>query len=492
MSPKQDGGVLPILPVQIATARWVLRGYVVIASLGLVLHIGINLALGHSLNSFYIAMMAIIAAAGALSLYLLRRSLASAMRLNTWTGTLCVWSMVMQYLNIYPDENLVAIILMLHANIFALSLILGFRATLEYATLASVLLLIMGLAHPARMGEVIALSFVAFGVMLPSKLVERLIKESTAEIVRANIQLSQEVMARRQAEERLKRYSDYLEDAINARTAELALTNQSLREEIAERQQVEATLRQQTAELQARNEDLDAFAHTVAHDLKNPLGPILGVAQVMENDFSHLPKQEVCHGMHIIARNSARMNNIIDALLLLADVRQMKAADIQPLDMASITAEALGRVADAIKQSQAEVVTPDNLTWPVVWGHPTWIEEVWVNYLTNALKYGGTPPHVELGFSHPGFYVRDSQCALANPKPAVKFWVRDSGPGIPLERQASLFTPFTRLHQAHIKGHGLGLSVVRRIVEKLDGQVGVESQPGQGSLFFFSLPLAGG
>jgi len=66
--------------------------------------------------------------------------------------------------------------------------------------------------------------------------------------------------------------------------------------------------------------------------------------------------------------------------------------------------------------------------------------------------------------------------------------VRDSGPGIPPEAQARLFTPFTRLDQIRVKGQGLGLSIVRRIVEKLDGQVGVESQPGQGSTFSFTLP----
>ena len=71
----------------------------------------------------------------------------------------------------------------------------------------------------------------------------------------------------------------------------------------------------------------------------------------------------------------------------------------------------------------------------------------------------------------------------------ARFWVQDNGPGLSAEAQARLFTPFTRLDQARIQGHGLGLSIVRRIVEKLGGQVGVESQPRQGSRFFFTLPL---
>jgi len=108
-------------------------------------------------------------------------------------------------------------------------------------------------------------------------------------------------------------------------------------------------------------------------------------------------------------------------------------------------------------------------------GHAEWIVEVWANYLSNSIKYGGQPPRVKLG-------------AEVQPNGMVRFWVRDNGPGLSPEEQARLFTPFTRLDQVRAKGHGLGLSIVRRIVEKLGGQVGVESQIGQGSSFFFTLP----
>jgi signal transduction histidine kinase len=70
----------------------------------------------------------------------------------------------------------------------------------------------------------------------------------------------------------------------------------------------------------------------------------------------------------------------------------------------------------------------------------------------------------------------------------VRFWVRDNGEGMTEDERARLFTPFTRLHQVKAEGHGLGLSIVRRIVDKLGGDVGVESEPGAGSTFFFTLP----
>jgi two-component system sensor histidine kinase/response regulator len=135
--------------------------------------------------------------------------------------------------------------------------------------------------------------------------------------------------------------------------------------------------------------------------------------------------------------------------------------------------EALQRLTHVIEKHEVEVVVPK--TWPVAVGYAPWIEEVWVNYLDNAIKYGGRPPRVELG-------------AQELPDGKVRFWVRDNGPGLLPEEQGRLFRPFTRLDQAHTKGHGLGLSIVRRIVEKLDGEVGVESEDGEGSVFSFTLP----
>jgi signal transduction histidine kinase len=118
--------------------------------------------------------------------------------------------------------------------------------------------------------------------------------------------------------------------------------------------------------------------------------------------------------------------------------------------------------------------------WPAALGHAPWIEEVWINYISNAIKYGGRSdegesPCVILGFD---------ECADL----PIRFWVRDDGAGLSPEEQTRLFTPFERLHQVRTEGHGLGLSIARRIVEKLGGQVGVESRVGQGSTFWFTLP----
>jgi hypothetical protein len=144
--------------------------------------------------------------------------------------------------------------------------------------------------------------------------------------------------------------------------------------------------------------------------------------------------------------------------------------------------QACRRLAYLIWEYRAEVVVPTE--WPQAVGHAPWIEEIWVNYISNGCKYGGTPPRLELGAQ----LLADGW---------VRFWVRDNGMGISPENQVRLFTPYTRLGQmqggtplVRAKGHGLGLSIVRRIVDKLGGQVGVESEnmPGRGCTFSFTLP----
>jgi PAS domain S-box-containing protein len=251
-----------------------------------------------------------------------------------------------------------------------------------------------------------------------------------------------------------------------------------------ERARAEETLRHYTAELEASNQELDAFAHTVAHDLKSPLAWIVGYAELLGADHAMIPAEELRRRLETIARSGRKMSAIIDGLLLLSSVRQ--AAHVtHPLDMASIVAQVRNRLAPMIEEYQAELVLPAQEAWPVVMGYGPWVEEVWVNYLINALKYGGRPPRVELAFG-------ESASRRTGEPAQIRFWVCDNGHGIAPEDQTRLFTPFTRLDQVQVKGHGLGLSIVRRIVERLGGQVGVESRgvPGQGSAFFFTLPAA--
>jgi signal transduction histidine kinase len=148
---------------------------------------------------------------------------------------------------------------------------------------------------------------------------------------------------------------------------------------------------------------------------------------------------------------------------------------MQPIAMGAVVDGALGRLDAMTKEYSAVIRRPKS--WPAALGHAPWVEEIWANYISNALKYGGRPPIVEVGSD-----------TLADG--TIRFWVRDNGPGITDEEQRNVFAEFTRLEGARADGHGLGLSIVKRIADRLDGAVGLSSDLGVGSLFYFTLPAA--
>jgi len=240
------------------------------------------------------------------------------------------------------------------------------------------------------------------------------------------------------------------------------------------------TLHQEICELRARNEALNAFVRTVAHDLKGPLSTLVCLASVLREDYTKLSVEDQCWYVNDLERIARKMSHLVDELLLLAQVGETQVM-VQPLNMPAIVAQALEQLASLIQDSGVEIISPT--TWPAATGYKPWVEEVWVNYLSNAIKYGGQPPRVELGADLISCDAEDGRGAGK-----VRFWVRDNGPGIALQDQARLFKPFTRLDHIRAPGFGLGLSIVRHIVEKLGGQVAVASAPGQGSTFSFTLP----
>lgn len=226
--------------------------------------------------------------------------------------------------------------------------------------------------------------------------------------------------------------------------------------------------------LQASNQELDAFARTVAHDLKNPFSSIVGVTNQLKDDLVQFePKNtNTLKLLDKIEQGSQQGVQVIDNLLLLAWVRKGE-VDIAPVDMGQVVQRVQEGLTDMIEQYHGELIAPTQ--WPVALGYAPWLEEVWANYISNGLKFGGQPPRLELGATPLG-------------SGQIRFWVRDNGAGLSLDEQAQLFADFAGVDELQADGHGLGLSIVRRIIEKLEGSVGVESKQGQGSLFYFTLP----
>lgn len=285
-----------------------------------------------------------------------------------------------------------------------------------------------------------------------------------------------------EADRRLKMIEvGYRSDTALQQAETFRISNLALQQEINERLEAEKALQhanelleQEIAERERLISDLNAFSYMVAHDLRNPINAITGYTSLLNRRLRDTEDIQLLNFIEIIAQTGLRMNRIIDELLLLASLRQDE-METAPVDMAKVIGEVESRLALMIEQHQANVIKPE--TWPIAQGYAPWIEEVWANYITNALKYGGMPPQVQLGAwqMNNGF---------------VRFWVQDNGDGVSAEDQPRLFNAFTRLEQARARGHGLGLSIVKRIVERLGGEVGLASPglPGQGSTFFFTLP----
>jgi hypothetical protein len=245
-------------------------------------------------------------------------------------------------------------------------------------------------------------------------------------------------------------------------------------EDLAAMLMTEIALRGQLIEADKQNQDLNAFANMAAHDLKAPLHLINGYAQLAQIDLIEQP--DLHDYLQRIEWGSNKMSNIINDLLLLARVSET-GVQMHVFDMAAIITDVQKRLADLFEQYHPVFKVPT--AWPAVIGYPAWVEELWANYISNAFKYGGRPVQIELGAT-----IQDNG--------AVRFWVADNGAGISPEQQVELFKPFTRFsaNKDDVDGHGLGLSIVQRIAEKLGGTVSVESEVGKGSIFSFTLPLA--
>ena len=233
-------------------------------------------------------------------------------------------------------------------------------------------------------------------------------------------------------------------------------------------------LRVYAAELEARNQELDAYGHTIAHDLRSPLSSVLLRSEIVLNNFSEaLPPRgrSLIEGVH---ESATQMNEMIGQLLWLAKLRKVTDA-LKPVDVTPVAQAALRRFSHQTEHFQIEVMAE----MPAALGHAQWIEEVFANLISNAVKYIGEDNPA------PRLWLR----GFADGEMA-RYEVQDNGIGISPEDQAHLFEMFTRLNVVNVEGLGLGLSIVHRIVSKLNGTVSVESTPGVGSTFAFTLPAA--
>jgi len=225
--------------------------------------------------------------------------------------------------------------------------------------------------------------------------------------------------------------------------------------------------------LQRTHAELDTFAYIASHDLKEPLRGIHNYSQFILEDVGETLPQDAADKLRTVVRLTRRMDELLDSLLHYARLGR-QGMDVAPCDVNQVVAEVLDTLAARIEETGTEVRVAGTL--PCLTADRGRLSEVFMNLISNALKYNDKPVRwVEIG----------AETDVGEPT----FFVRDNGIGIPPEHQETIFAIFRRLHgpDRFGGGTGAGLTIVRKILERHDGRVWVDSTPGAGSTFYFTI-----
>jgi len=236
--------------------------------------------------------------------------------------------------------------------------------------------------------------------------------------------------------------------------------------------ELERRVEERTAELQALNEELQAFSYSVSHDLRAPLRHIDGFAQMILRRYAADIPSEGQEYFGLVLSGVKRMSDLIDALFALSRASR---AELQrgPVDLSAEARRVVSELRRAEPRRAVEVEIQDGLT---VEGDGRLLGAAIANLLANAWKFTGKQPGARVAF---GAERREGKRV---------FFVRDNGVGFPAELKDRLFKPFQRLHdRAEFPGSGVGLATTRRIVRRHGGEIWAESEPGKGAAFYFTL-----
>jgi two-component system, chemotaxis family, sensor kinase Cph1 len=224
--------------------------------------------------------------------------------------------------------------------------------------------------------------------------------------------------------------------------------------------------------LEESNERLEQFAYAASHDLQEPLRMVSSYLQLIESRYGDEFDKEGEEFLEYAVDGSERMKEMIDGLLEYSRV-ETQGETLEPVDLDEIYAEACQNLELQIDETDA-VINSEEL--PRVEGDASQLQQVFQNLISNAIEYSGdAPPQIDI------FAERDGEKWIVS--------VRDSGLGIPAEEQDRIFEVFERLH-SHEEGTGIGLALCNRIIERHNGEIWVESEPGEETTFSFTLPAS--
>ncbi len=238
---------------------------------------------------------------------------------------------------------------------------------------------------------------------------------------------------------------------------------------------LEQRVSQRTAQLEAANKELEAFAYSVSHDLRAPLRAIDGFSGILREDYADKLDDEGRRLLGVVGSNAKRMEQLIDDILKFSRTGRTELSLVR-VDMDKLARGAVEELCanDACKRAQIDIGA-----LPPALGDSSMLRQVIVNLLGNAVKFSRNKdePRIEIEGESQG--------------DEVVYHVRDNGVGFDMRQADKLFGVFQRLHGGEeFEGTGIGLAIVKRIVSRHGGRVWAEGHPNEGAVFHFSLPRA--
>ena len=240
--------------------------------------------------------------------------------------------------------------------------------------------------------------------------------------------------------------------------------------------ELEQRVRDRTAQLELANKELEAFSFSVSHDLRAPLRAIDGFSRAVREDYGDKLDDQGKHFLEMLSDNAARMNKLIDDILSFSRMGRREIQGMR-LDVAGLAQEVIAELRPTLADRNIRFTVG---VLPQTRGDRVMIRQVLVNLLSNAVKF--TRPRSEPAIEVGGTTGQDENM----------YYVRDNGVGFDMRYADKLFGVFQRLHaQDEFEGTGIGLAIVKRIVERHGGRVWAQAAAGAGATIFFTLPEAG-
>jgi PAS domain S-box-containing protein len=238
-------------------------------------------------------------------------------------------------------------------------------------------------------------------------------------------------------------------------------------------QQLEQRINERTNELEVANKELEAFTYSVSHDLRAPLRSVDGYARILEEDYAAKLDDNGVKVIHTISKNAKRMGRLIDDMLNFSRMGRVELS----LTAIKMNEEVNRVVEELLPLENGRIINIQVGDLHISRADVNMLRQVWINVISNAFKYTRKKQDakVEIGSFNTGN--------------EIGYYVKDNGTGFNMQYAHKLFGVFQRLHKVEdFEGTGVGLAIVKRIIERHGGRVWVEAEPDKGATFYFSLP----